>query len=181
MWMFFRRFGAREADEQTRSDTMADAARNSSDRNFKFSSREIASRGLMLVACAALAVATGGCSRGVKLLTVNGRVSVNHQPLEKGIIHFQPADGLGPGAEAVVVAGNYQIATTVGHKKVSVLGFKKVGKVSIGGPGGPETDKLEQIVPAKFSDPNQTELVCEVSGSDHPLDFDLPALPAQNK
>jgi hypothetical protein len=160
---------------------MADAAWSSRCRHSDRPCRRIALSVRAMIVCTACAVVTAGCSRGVKLLTINGRVTVNHQPLEHGVIHFQPADGLGPGAEAVVAAGNYQIASTAGHKKVSILGFKKVGKVSIGGPGGPETDKLEQIVPAKFSDPNQTELVCDVSGSDHPLDFDLPALPAQNK
>jgi hypothetical protein len=126
---------------------------------------------LTLLACGA-AVA-GGCSKGVKLIEVTGHVMVDHQPLEQGIIHFQPTDGVGPSAEAVVKAGEYKIPTTVGHKKVSIQGFKKVGQVPIGGPGGPMTDKLEQILPPKISDPNGTELTCNVEGAAQGVDFNV--------
>lgn len=123
-----------------------------------------------LLACVA---ATAGCSKGLKLLEVTGHVTVHHQPLEQGIIRFQPADGKGPAAEAVVTAGQYKMPTTAGHKKVSIQGFKKVGQVPIGGPGGPMTDKMEQIFPPKVSDPNHTELTCDVVSGSKPLDFDV--------
>jgi hypothetical protein len=132
----------------------------------------------LLVCGAALA---GGCSKGVKLYEVSGHIKVDHQPLQQGIIRFQPADGLGPAAEAVVTAGEYKIPTTVGHKKVSILSFKKVGQVAIGGPGGPLTDKMEQLLPPKVSDPNDTELTCDVDGGDKPMDFDVQSTAAQAK
>ncbi len=135
--------------------------------------RSCCSASWVFFALLACVVATAGCSKGPKLLEVTGHVMVQHQPLEHGIIRFQPADGKGPAAEAVVTAGQYKMPTTAGHKKVSIQGFKKVGQVPIGGPGGPMTDKMEQMLPPKVSDPNRTELTCDVEGGAKPLDFDV--------
>jgi hypothetical protein len=158
---------------------MADQNRDpgaAADRDGRQDSRHFASSLIRftLLACVA---ATAGCSKGLTLLEVTGHVTVHHQPLEQGIIRFQPADGKGPAAEAVVTAGQYKMPTTAGHKKVSIQGFKKVGQVPIGGPGGPMTDKMEQILPPSVSDPNRTELACDVESGAKPLDFDVEATP----
>jgi hypothetical protein len=57
---------------------------------------------LMLVALGSLAIA--GCQRTTSL---EGAVTYNGQPVEKGSIAFQPADGTGSGFGAEIVDGRF--------------------------------------------------------------------------
>ena len=124
-------------------------------------------------------VSIAGCS-GSNAVKVSGAVKAGGVPVERGMIRFEPADNLGPTAEAVVTDGHYEMNVPPGAKKVSVQAFKKVGQVPIGGPGGPMTDKTEQIFPDKYSDPKKTELKVDISGAASDVDFNLDA-PAAKK
>lgn len=150
---------------------MADSNRNRGGSCAIFLPTFFARLPLALIGC--VAATLGGCSRGAKLTEVSGHVQVNNQPVAKGILHIQPADGVGPSAEAVITNGDFKVSTTAGPKKVSIQSFKKVGEAPIGGAGGPMAEQSEQTLPPKYSDPAKTELTCDITDSQTPLNFDL--------
>jgi len=128
--------------------------------------------GLRCILLFALGLAmTGGCS-GRATTTVTGKVTVDTAPVEKGIIHFQAADGAGPTAEAEISDGVYTADVPPGNKKVSIQAFKKVGERHVGRHEGQMADETVQTLPKRFSDPNATELRGDITGSTT-LDFAL--------
>ncbi len=112
-----------------------------------------------------------GCS-GPKKVEIAGTVTLDSKPIENGLIRFLPADGAGPSAETVIADGQYKLPMTLGKKKVSITMEKKIGERHIGHPDGPLADITEQVIPKRYSDPNETELTREVTGS-ATLDFAL--------
>jgi len=129
---------------------------------------------LVLLGLASICLGLPGCSRN-KPLQVSGQVTWEGQPLEQGIITFRPADLKGPTAEATIAKGSYKVEVTPGEKKVSIQGFKVVGKrrASPLDPSSPEVDQKQQILPAKYSDKEKTELTRTVEAGTTKLDFDL--------
>ena len=59
--------------------------------------------GMVVVGLAACA----GCGKG--LATVEGNVTFDGQPVEKGTIVFEPADGVGPTGGGAIENGKYRI------------------------------------------------------------------------
>lgn len=84
------------------------------------------------------ALALAGCASDNKG-SVTGAVTLNGQPLTKGIINFSPLDPTGGTAGGDVVDGRYQVADLVpGKYQVHIEGVPE-GKVVM--PGDPETKR----------------------------------------
>jgi hypothetical protein len=125
--------------------------------------------GIVLLA-AALAASALGCSGGTA--TVRGTVKLDGNPLEDGKIRFEPADGQGPTAEAVIEEGRYEVELVPGPKRVMIEGWRVVGqqKVTPDDPGSPMIDVKEPVVPAQYN--TNTELTYDAAKSDT-KDFEL--------
>jgi hypothetical protein len=68
-------------------------------------------------------LATIGCKRTT---TVGGRVTCDGQPVLKGNVSFQPADGRGPSCGGPIAAGRYRIEAAPGPKTVQITVLKSV-------------------------------------------------------
>jgi hypothetical protein len=118
----------------------------------------------------------GGCGpKGGTLNEVTGTVLFDNQPLEDGIIDFEPLDSQGSKQGASIVKGEYKIPKTkglmAGRYKVSILAGDGMsgsgnagaapGKAKTGGSPGVERAPPEyntnskQIVEIKDSEPNK--------------------------
>jgi hypothetical protein len=111
-----------------------------------------------------LAPLLAGCSGGTA--SVEGNVTLDGAPLEDGVIRFEPADGKGPTAEAVITNGRYTIELSPGAKRVMIEGWRVVGQAPItpDDPQSPMHDVKEPMVPDRYG--RNSELRYDVKGSD---------------
>ncbi|MDO4585278.1 MAG: hypothetical protein Q4D62_14380 [Planctomycetia bacterium] len=99
-----------------------------------------------------------GCGDG--LITVSGEVTWENQPVEKGIIRFEPFDGLGPSAEANVEKGRYSLRMAKGKKRIRVYSYVEKGRrYPFGKEAGPAID-YKQVIPPEYND--QSTLTTDV-------------------
>ena len=123
-----------------------------------------------------------GCSGGLNRAEVSGKVLVDKQPLERGMINFYPVEGTpGPTAGAEIKNGEYHIprsaGVVVGKNRVEIKGFRKTGRkvpdpMAFG--TNTLTDEVLQVVPPEYS--SQSTLVRDIQGGSNVLDFDLPGV-----
>jgi hypothetical protein len=129
--------------------------------------------GLVLVWLAACV----GCGRG--LATVEGTVTFDGQPVDKGTIVFEPADGAGPTAGGTIENGEYQLAEEAGvmpgEKTVRITAVRKTGRQIEEGPPAPPgkmVDEMESYIPDIYN--QKSTLTCEVvAGQVNRHNFDL--------
>jgi len=123
-----------------------------------------------------------GCSSGLHRAAVSGKILVDKQPLERGMINFFPVEGTpGPSAGAEIKNGEYHIprkaGVVVGKNRVEIKGFRKTGrKMPDPMAFGTKTmaDEIVQIVPPEYS--SQSTLTRDIKEGDNTLDFDLPGI-----
>ena len=80
---------------------------------------------LMTVLLAAFAAGCGSGADGPPRVSIAGKVTLDGQPLESGVIRFIPsADSLGPAAAAVIAGGEYELTDedgpVLGHHRVEI-------------------------------------------------------------
>jgi hypothetical protein len=114
-----------------------------------------------------------GCGPRDNKVEIAGKVAYDNQPVQKGTIRFEPADGQGPAEELPIINGEYQkMRVTPGKKIVRIVGFKKVGEYRPTGPESPLMDQLEPYIPARYNE--QSTLEREIKpGKQEPIDFNL--------
>jgi hypothetical protein len=110
----------------------------------------------------ALVMATAvlpGC--GAPTATVSGEVTVDGQPLDKGVISYVPAEGAGAAATAEVAKGKYHLQTTPGAKWVQVSAPVVVGqRKEYNSPNAPLVDVSGERLPERYN--AKTELKFEL-------------------
>ena len=105
--------------------------------------------------------------------TVEGRVTLDGQPLKTGIIRFVPADGQTASADAQITDGKFTAKVPVGEKKVSISAPKVVGQRKMyNTPESPTIDTIEELLPAQYN-AQSTLTLTVTSGSQQPPTFDL--------
>lgn len=125
--------------------------------------------------CAALLVVAmlAGCSSDGAKGIVEGTVTLNSQPLEKGLIRFVPVDGNSQPADGTIAAGKFTVNAPVGDFRVEITSPKVVGQTKMyDAPDSPTVDKIEEAIPPKYN--VQTELKITVTkGKTENKQFDL--------
>ena len=122
------------------------------------------SKWLCLVALLAV-----GCTRGPAIGTVKGRVTMDGQVVDGGLIRLVPADGNSQPADCIITGGNYSITMPVGDKKVEIYWTKGGGgKVDTATQG---TEQVIAMIPPKYN--TQTELTYTVESGTATKDFAL--------
>ncbi|WP_437185233.1 hypothetical protein SH668x_002331 [Planctomicrobium sp. SH668] len=124
---------------------------------------------LLVSLCVAMTGALGctGGDQGPKLHEVVGKVTVDGKPLELGVITFDPLDGVSGSYGETIKNGEFQLKSSAGKKKVSIMASRLSSKP---GPGG--LPHQEQYLPAKYN--MKSELVREViADKNSPMTFDL--------
>lgn len=113
-------------------------------------------RGFGWLAASLLLVAACGC--GPATGTVSGNVTIDGQPLDKGIISFAAAEGTAQPANADITNGRYSATMQAGKKFVQISATISVGKRKISpDPNVPLDDIWEERLPAKFNSESKLE------------------------
>lgn len=120
------------------------------------------------------------CGCGTGLVTVEGKVTWQDQPVEEGTIVFDPADGQGPSAGGKIQNGQYQLAgnsaVPPGEKIVRISATRKTGRKIESGPPSPPgtwTEEVESYIPPEYN--SKSKLRCTIpSARTHRQDFALP-------
>jgi len=63
-----------------------------------------------------------GCSRGPEMFTVQGKVTLDGEPISKGVIMFTGTDGGTQFSRATVADGSYELECEAGRKLVQIGG-----------------------------------------------------------
>jgi hypothetical protein len=100
-----------------------------------------------------------GCGAGSKPVRLQGEVSFDGRPVEKGKIDFLPADGTPGGAvSAAILAGRYEFPPQTGLLPtgvytVRVIGLRKTGKTEPNRieRGGPPMEVEENFIPPTYN------------------------------
>ncbi len=120
----------------------------------------------------------GGSSDRIPTGSISGEVTWEGNPLEKGVIQFQPdqdAQGnplSGQMVQADIRAGKYQVdanpGAVVGRNRVVITATRVAGKVM---QDGEEVEKHEQFLPAKYN--TATTLFEDINSGRNELNFTL--------
>jgi hypothetical protein len=132
-------------------------------------------RHFLLVLGATLALtAFAGC--GTRKPVVSGVVTLDGQALDNGTIQFFPVKGDGQTSGAVLGKdGSYQMEASPTTMKVVISSSRVVShrKRYENVPDSPVDEIREEVVPARYSDMNKTELTFKVEPGENKKDFDL--------
>ncbi|QDU29758.1 hypothetical protein ETAA8_48730 [Anatilimnocola aggregata] len=117
-----------------------------------------------------------GC--GSSATTVQGTVTFDGQPVEQGMIVFEPADGAGPVAGGPIQNGEYQIGSesniAPGNMIVRIRAMRATGKKIPAGPPAPDgtmVDEIQQYIPHVYND--SSNLSAQVEEGSITQNFDL--------
>jgi len=108
---------------------------------------------------------------------VQGTVTLDDQPIEKGTITFRPLAGTeGPTSGSEIVDGNYSISAEqgifAGEFRVEITADRDTGRTWTDPDRGTVFPVYEQYLPARYN--QQSELTAEITaGDDNSLDFTL--------
>lgn len=118
------------------------------------------------IVCLPFLLTGAGCGDG--RVAVEGEVTFDGQPVEKGTIAFEPADGAGPMAGGEIQDGRYVLsgdaAVIPGEKIVRITAVRKTGRRLEAGPPEPPgtmVDELERYIPPEYN--TQSTLTCEIT------------------
>lgn len=126
--------------------------------------------------CAILLSTLFGCGRSERM-SVEGTVTLDGQPLEKGSIQLSPLPGTnGPTSGADIVAGKFVIRSSggpfAGSFRVQITAGGPTGRRVLDPRSNSMIDEYGQILPARYN--SQSELQAEVkAGDSNRLEFAL--------
>jgi hypothetical protein len=132
-------------------------------------------RSLFIGLCAALVLtAAGGCT--AKKPVVFGLVTLDGKPVENGSIQFFPVAGDGQTSAAMIAPdGRYRLEASPTTMKVVISASKVVGhrKMYDNVPDSPTVEVLDEVLPARYSDMNKSELRLTVVPGENEANFEL--------
>jgi len=140
--------------------------------------------GVFRLVCLSIVLAAVGCGGKDKLVTVEGKATVNGAPLPGGMVTFNPVDTKGKSAIGAVADGVYKLTTDgksgapVGKYKVSYsspapAGFATGDPSSLGSAPPPAARPRENLVAPKYEGIGTTDMIIEVVASPSPGTYDL--------
>jgi hypothetical protein len=127
-----------------------------------------------LLLCAVLVSALLGCARGTRM-AVEGTVTLDGRPLEKGSIQFSPLPGsTGPTAGANIVGGKFTILPVggpfAGKFRVQITAVGLTGRKVLDPRSNSMIDEYTQCLPARYNSQSQLQAEVAANGSNH-FDF----------
>ncbi|MCC6494415.1 MAG: hypothetical protein IT424_15500 [Pirellulales bacterium] len=116
-------------------------------------------------------VALSSCGANDRLSTVAGTVSVDGQPVEQGVIHFQSTASPASSGGATVSDGQYRLAAkqglAPGDYTVVLQAFRKTGRTI----NDPQKGPVAETASIPLSEPSQTVTLSADNASDLSLNF----------
>lgn len=130
-----------------------------------------ASRGAMMWLLLTTVVAIGCGDGGPAGATVQGTVTYEGKPLERGVVLFNPTDQEQSASRATIQSdGRYKLTVVPGEYKVVVNLFTETD--SSLEPGDPGYQEPKSLLPGQYSSLMRTPL--EFTVEDQPTEIDLP-------
>lgn len=130
---------------------------------------------LSLVCYCLLLMAFWGCGSGEVFYPISGAVTVDEQPLKKGVITMFPV-GVGTTVGGEILEGRFSLPVdkgpSVGKYRVEIVAFKSSGKKEFDVDLNKQIDVEVQYLPAKYN--TNSVLECEVTkGGKNEFEFKL--------
>lgn len=128
---------------------------------------------------ASLGVVFAGCGgkdyTGERRFPLSGKVTVNGQPMQHGLISFLPQGEGGRVSGGPITGGTYSVSEEMGANagkyRVEIRWNKPTGKKVKDWEGEEIMDETKEGLPAKYH--TNSELTAEVSSKQTTFDFDL--------
>ena len=125
--------------------------------------------------CCLLNISFLGCSSGEIFYPISGVVTLDEQPLKKGVITLFPI-GAGTTVGGEVIDGRFSLPVdkgpSAGSYRVEILAFNSSGKKEFDVDLNKQVDVEVQFLPAKYN--TNSSLDCEVAkGSKNQFEFKL--------
>jgi hypothetical protein len=124
-----------------------------------------------IVFVAACCLTVGGCGKSKPIM--EGLVTLDGVPIEKGLIMLMPANGKGQTAGGGIEAGRYRISASPGPMAVRINAARKDGKML--DPAAPWTgamvDRYVEYVPDRYNENTLLEVTIKPGLNKH--DFSL--------
>ena len=113
----------------------------------------------------------GGCNSSPQQ-GIEGTVTLDGKPLEKGNVSFRPQSGTAsPSAGAEIVGGKFSIAPKggllPGKFRVEITAMRPTDRKTLDHFSGKMVTISEQYIPAKYNKESTLEAVVESGGSNH--------------
>jgi hypothetical protein len=121
-------------------------------------------------------VCLAGCGKAGEVAdaTVQGRVTLDGQPLPSGLIQFKPSSSAGGSIASIEIKdGTYRGKAFSGQMRVVLTSMKVVGKRRLydDQDGSPEGEVTRQILPERYN--KATELIADIKPEANEFNFDL--------
>jgi hypothetical protein len=124
-------------------------------------------------------VLVAGCSRsnykGPQRFPLTGKVTVDGQPMENGVISFRPTGGEQRVSGGLIANGAYSVSeeqgANAGKHRVEIRWAKKTGKKIRDQDSGEMLDEHKEALPPRFH--TESTLTAEVGKGQTNFDFDL--------
>ncbi len=114
----------------------------------------------------------GGGETGPKMHTVNGTVTFDGNPVEKGRIQFRSIDG-GKAYSSEIVEGKYSLQAEAGEVKVEIVASRNIpGKFDNSNPDEEPQPVGEMYIPAKYNTKSELTATIKEDG-ENSIPFDL--------
>jgi hypothetical protein len=135
---------------------------------------------LAAIVLAALCLFASGCGgnrgySGERRFSLSGKVTVDGEPMESGVISFLPQDKGGRVSGGPIKGGTYEVpeamGATAGIYRVEVRWNKPTGRRVKDAYGEEIMDEYKEGLPARYH--SDSELTAEVSAKQTKFDFDL--------
>ncbi|OWK45490.1 hypothetical protein [Fimbriiglobus ruber] len=133
-----------------------------------------------LVSCVGVAFLVTGCG-GPPTGTVDGQVTIDGKPLDKGVISFAPIDGSGgPPVTANVENGKYRLQAQTGNKRVMISAPLVTGKRKEStAPDAPMVEITEERLSEKYN--VRSDLTFEVKSGGNTKDWAVESKPGRKQ
>jgi hypothetical protein len=130
-------------------------------------------KSVYVIAWSCLVAMVLGC--GQALGTVSGTVTVDGQPLAKGVISFVPADGNGAPITAEIKSGSYAVQAVAGRKTVQISAPIVTGqRKEYNAADAPLVDITEESLPPKYN--SESELTFDLNRGSQTKDWSVQSM-----
>lgn len=130
----------------------------------------------VVFAAAAVLTLTAVVGCGARKPVLSGLVTLDGKPLNSGDMQFFPVAGDGQTSSAFIGAdGRYrtEVSPTKMRVVIHVSKVVKTVKMYDNVPDSPTTEIREEVLPARYSDMNKSELIVDIKPGENQKDFEL--------
>jgi len=124
---------------------------------------------LLIVGCVLLT----GCSQSTTHGVIEGKVTLDGQPLKEGTVRFVPMDGESQTSSAAIAEGEFVATVPVGQVRIQYSAPKLMGKQKMyDTEDSPTVDVVGELLPNRYNIRSDLELTVEPGKNSHEINLD---------